>query len=113
MSVGSASFGFRDLKGKGATDMYLSGRQLELIQVLCGHDSVTTTEKYVKARWRGIVAPKGLTQPQVSKHLRVLREAGIVTSERRGTNIVYALAPDFARRWAAIGANLAGLVAVA
>lgn len=51
------SFGFYDLKGKGATDMWLSGVQLEKIQVLCGHESVTTTEKYVKARWRGTVTP--------------------------------------------------------
>lgn len=45
------------MKGKGATDMWLAGTPLELIQVLCGHASVTTTEKYVKARWRGTVAP--------------------------------------------------------
>jgi integrase len=52
-----ASFGFYDLKGKGATDMWLSGVPLEQIQVLCGHDSITTTERYVKSRWRGIVQP--------------------------------------------------------
>lgn len=52
-----ASWGFYDMKGKGATDMWLAGVPMTLIQVLCGHDSVTTTEKYVKARWRGIVAP--------------------------------------------------------
>jgi integrase len=34
-----------------------SGVPLEQIQVLCGHDSVTTTERYVKSRWRGIVTP--------------------------------------------------------
>lgn len=51
------SFGYYDLKGKGATDMWLSGTSLELIQVLCGHESVTTTERYVKARWRKTVAP--------------------------------------------------------
>lgn len=51
------SWGFYDMKGKGATDMWLAGVPLELIQVLCGHDSVTTTEKYVKSRWRGIVQP--------------------------------------------------------
>jgi integrase len=50
-------FGYYDLKGKGATDMWLSGTPLELIQVLCGHRSVTTTEKYVKTRWRGTVSP--------------------------------------------------------
>ena len=54
-----------------------------------------------------------VSQPTISHHLRVLREAGIVTSERRGTNIVYALAPEFASRWTAIGASLQGLVALA
>lgn len=51
------SFGFYDMKGKGATDMWLSGVPLESIQVLCGHDSVKTTEVYVKCRWRGTVQP--------------------------------------------------------
>jgi ArsR family transcriptional regulator len=54
-----------------------------------------------------------VSQPTVSHHLKVLREAGVVTSERQGTNIVYSLAPDFERRWAAIGAGLRGLVAIA
>ena len=35
-----------------------------------------------------------LNQPTVSHHLRVLREAGLVTSERRGTWVYYQLAPD-------------------
>jgi ArsR family transcriptional regulator len=51
-------------------------------------------------------------QPTVSHHLKVLREAAVVTTERRGTYIYYDLAPDFARRWAGIGASLAGLVNV-
>ncbi|MGB5807795.1 tyrosine-type recombinase/integrase [Castellaniella sp.] len=46
-----------DIKGKGATDMWLSGKPLEEIQQLCGHDSVTTTERYVKCRWRGTITP--------------------------------------------------------
>jgi ArsR family transcriptional regulator, arsenate/arsenite/antimonite-responsive transcriptional repressor len=54
-----------------------------------------------------------VSQPTISHHLKVLREAGIVTSERRGTNIVYALAPEFASRWTAIGASVQGLVALA
>ena len=53
-----------------------------------------------------------VSQPTVSHHLRVLREAGVVTTERRGTYIYYRLAPDFARRWAGIGASLAGLIPV-
>lgn len=35
-----------------------------------------------------------LNQPTVSHHLRVLREAGLVTSERRGTWVYYRLSPD-------------------
>ena len=53
-----------------------------------------------------------VSQPTVSHHLRVLREAAVVTTERRGTYIYYDLAPDFARRWTGIGASLAGLVNV-
>ena len=32
-----------------------------------------------------------LTQPTISHHLKVLREAGIITSERRGTWVYYRL----------------------
>ncbi len=51
------SFGFRDLKGKGATDMWLAGVPIERIQQLCGHATKNTTEKYIKARWRETVQP--------------------------------------------------------
>ena len=34
-----------------------------------------------------------LTQPTISHHLKVLREAGIITSERRGTWVYYRLVP--------------------
>jgi ArsR family transcriptional regulator len=54
-----------------------------------------------------------VSQPTISHHLKVLREAGVVTSQRQGTNIVYSLSPDFGRRWSGIGASLAGLVQVA
>lgn len=50
--TGVLPFGFRDLKGKGATDMWLSGVPIEQIQLLCGHDDSSTTEIYVKQRWR-------------------------------------------------------------
>lgn len=54
-------------------------------------------------------------QPTVSHHLRVLREAGAVTSERRGNWIFYRLAPDVADRVAAIARtfNPGGLIPVA
>lgn len=51
------SFGFRDLKGKGATDMWLAGEPIERIQLLCGHAKKTTTEVYIKARWTETAAP--------------------------------------------------------
>ena len=54
-----------------------------------------------------------VSHPTISHHLKVLRDAGVVVSERRGTNIIYSLSPDFSRRWSAIGASLAGLVQVA
>jgi len=54
-------------------------------------------------------------QPTVSHHLRVLREAGVVTSERRGQWIFYRLAPDVADRLGALALDLVpgGLTPVA
>lgn len=40
-----------------------------------------------------LVAPLGRSQPTVSHHLRVLREAGLVVSERRGQWIWYRVVP--------------------
>lgn len=54
-----AAFGFRDLKGKGATDMWLNGTPIEQIQLLCGHSDKSTTEKYIKARWNATAEPNG------------------------------------------------------
>jgi integrase len=52
------SFGFRDLKGKGATDLYyIEKRPLEEIQQLIGHASKSVTEIYVKQRWREAAQP--------------------------------------------------------
>ena len=56
-AAGVASFGFRDLKGKGATDMWLTGEAIETIQQLCGHADKATTEIYIKARWRETAQP--------------------------------------------------------
>jgi ArsR family transcriptional regulator len=35
----------------------------------------------------------GLKQPTISQHLKVLREAGLVTTRRRGTQICYSVHP--------------------
>jgi len=51
-----APFGFRDMKGKGATDMWRAGVPIEQIQMLLGHEDKTTTEIYIKQRWREIAA---------------------------------------------------------
>jgi ArsR family transcriptional regulator len=41
-----------------------------------------------------LVDPVGRSQPTVSHHLKVLKEAGLVTATRRGANIWYAAVPD-------------------
>jgi ArsR family transcriptional regulator len=43
---------------------------------------------------------KELSQPTISHHLRLLREAGLVTAERRGTWIYYAVDPTVRARLA-------------
>jgi DNA-binding transcriptional ArsR family regulator len=35
-----------------------------------------------------------LKQPTISQHLKVLRDAGLVTTRRRGTQICYSVHPD-------------------
>lgn len=47
-----------------------------------------------------------LNQPTVSHHLRILREAGLVTCERRGTWVYYQLAADASDRIRAAIANV-------
>ena len=53
-----------------------------------------------------------VSQPTVSHHLKVLRDAGVVVSQRRGTNIYYSLAPGFGDRFRALGASLGGLIQI-
>ena len=43
-----------------------------------------------------------LTQPTISHHLKVLREAGIISSERRGTWVFYRLESAALERMAAL-----------
>src|SRR5689334_3868779 len=47
-----------------------------------------------------------VSQPTVSHHLRVLRDAGVVTSERRGNWVWYRLAPNVTERLASIAGQL-------
>ena len=39
-----------------------------------------------------------VSQPTISAHLKVLREAGLVTTRRTGTTICYSIAPDHLAR---------------
>lgn len=55
--TGLSDFGMYDIKAKAATDMYRMGVPLERIQQLLGHDSITTTEIYIKARLAEVVSP--------------------------------------------------------
>jgi ArsR family transcriptional regulator, arsenate/arsenite/antimonite-responsive transcriptional repressor len=48
-----------------------------------------------------------VSQPTMSHHLRVLREAGWLTSERRGTWIWYEIRPEALERFRHIGESLA------
>lgn len=41
-----------------------------------------------------ISADVEVSQPTVSHHLRVLRDAGLLTAQRRGSWVYYAVAPD-------------------
>lgn len=41
-----------------------------------------------------LVEPVGKSQPTVSHHLKILRDAGLVTSDKRGTNVWYAAVPE-------------------
>jgi DNA-binding transcriptional ArsR family regulator len=49
---------------------------------LCVHELLTSLE----------TAGRSVSQPLLSQHLKVLREAGLVTTTRRGTEITYELA---------------------
>jgi ArsR family transcriptional regulator len=50
-----------------------------------------------------------VAQPTVSHHLRVLRETGWVTSERRASWVYYRLRPEAVQRLRAIAAELSPL----
>jgi ArsR family transcriptional regulator len=47
-------------------------------------------------------------QPTVSHHLRILRDAGVIESERRGTSIFYRLVPAAADRLRELAGEMGG-----
>ncbi len=60
--------------------------RLRLLSMILAHDGG-------EACVCDLTAPLSLTQPTVSHHLKVLRDAGLVTSERRGTWVYYTAVP--------------------
>src|SRR5215207_4407193 len=48
-----------------------------------------------------------VSQPTVSHHLKVLRDAGAVTSERRGNWVFYQIAPNLMERLGGIAQSIA------
>jgi DNA-binding transcriptional ArsR family regulator len=57
-----------------------------------------------------LVAELGESQPNVSRHLKALRESGLVGSSREGKWVRYAVVPsalDLLARWAASGPSAA------
>jgi ArsR family transcriptional regulator len=59
--------------------------RLAIVNQLSGADEVCVCH---------LVPHAGLSQPTISHHLRLLRDAGLVTSERRGTWAYYRLVPE-------------------
>ena len=53
-----------------------------------------------------------VSQPTISAHLKTLREAELVTAQRRGTTICYSLAPDRLAHLARILGDMAATVPV-
>jgi ArsR family transcriptional regulator len=71
--------------------------RLDIVRVLAGSSEVCACE---------LTSCCQVRQPTVSHHLRVLREAGVVVSERRGSNIHYWLAPDLRERMGRIAQGI-------
>ena len=49
-----------------------------------------------------LTGPFDVSQPTISHHLRVLREAGLIDSERRGTWVYYRVLPGALERLGAV-----------
>lgn len=67
VECGIKDFAIYDCKSKGATDMYQSGVSIETISALCGHESVTTTEVYIK---RHLVRPLNPNERETEREVK-------------------------------------------
>lgn len=80
--MGSARAGDLALRFKALADP----ARLRLLSMIAAHESG-------EACVCDLTEPLGLSQPTVSHHMKVLREAGMVTGDRRGTWVYYRLVP--------------------
>lgn len=87
-SVGSADF------DEAAADELAKGFQALADPVRLHLLSLIASSGATGACVCDLVEPSGRSQPTVSHHLRILREAGLVTSEKRGTWAWYSVQPS-------------------
>ena len=80
-----------------------------LLQALADPNRLAIVRKLVQEGEAGageFTACCEVAQPTISHHLKVVREAGVVASSRRGTSIRYRLHPQATRRLAALLSSL-------
>ena len=73
--------------------------RLAIVRELAGSDQVCACD---------FTSCCDVSQPTVSHHLRILREAGVIEAERRGTWIFYRLVPAAADRLRSLAGELSG-----
>jgi ArsR family transcriptional regulator, arsenate/arsenite/antimonite-responsive transcriptional repressor len=100
---GCCAPGAPPLSAEGARELGVRFRalsdptRLAIVNQLAGAEEVCVCD---------LVPGSGLSQPTISHHLKLLRDAGLVTSERRGTWGYYRLVPEaIAELSAALGAS--------
>lgn len=71
--------------------------RLSIVRQLAGRDAICACD---------FTESCDVSQPTVSHHLKVLREAGVVTSDRRGSWVYYRLSPEVSGRLAALARDL-------
>ncbi|MGA5823889.1 ArsR/SmtB family transcription factor [Kitasatospora sp. NPDC094028] len=76
-----------------------------------GHCTVLLAEGEELGR-RDLTGPFDVSQPTISHHLKVLREAGLVGSERRGTWVYYWVLPAALAKLSALLQAPTGTVSV-
>lgn len=71
-------------------DVIADGTRREILQLLLSRGSSGENGTSVSS----IVSELGVSQPTVSKHLKVLRDAGLVTVREEGQHRYYSLQPE-------------------